>query len=203
MHSNRFVVSTLLPVLLLSLSGCFGTTPPAQFYLLEPIGDAGGQVIPAATGTKPLVALAPVHVPEYVDRPQIVTATGKNAYRLAEFDRWAEPLNDNITRVLQQDMAALVPADVVLSNTSPRAKQAQFRVSVNILEFHVDPQDQARLVTQWQILRGEKTIAGRLSSYRTPAAHDDYSAGVAALNVCLQNLSRDLAAELRQAAARP
>lgn len=198
MYSNRFLYC--VPVLLLlSLTGCFGTTPPSHFYLLEPGSDTPPQAPIAAL--KPLIAITRVHVPEYADRSQIVTATGRNAYKLAEFDRWAEPLSDNIVRVLQQDLAVLVPADVVFANGSSRAKQAEFRVSANILEFHADPQRQARLTVQWQIVRGEKTVANKISSYREPAAHDDYRAIVAALNVCLQRFGSDLAGALRQSLA--
>jgi uncharacterized lipoprotein YmbA len=197
MYLNR-IVFIQLAVLLSSLSGCVGTTPPAQFYLLEPIVETGATAASAAK--RPLIALSPVRIPEYVDRPQIVTATGKNAYHLSEFDRWAEPLNDNIARVLQQNLAALVPAEVVKVNASRMAKEAQLRVSVNILEFHVDPQQQARLTAQWQIVRGNTMVASRQVSYQTPAAEDTYPAKVAALNTCLLSLSRDLAAALQRAA---
>lgn len=196
MHSNRFLSFIPVSLLLLSLTGCFGTTPPAQFYLLEPSSDTSSQSI--VTSTKPLIVITRVHIPEYIDRSQIVTATSKNAYKLAEFDRWAEPLNDNIARVLQQDLAALVPADVVFANGSNRAKLAELRASVNILEFHADPQHQARLTVQWQIARGDKTIVSKTSSYQSPAAHDDYPAIVAALNTCLKHFSNDLSAALRQ-----
>lgn len=199
MYSNRFIAFAPLSVLLLSLSGCFGNTPPAQFYLLEPISEAESK--PAAAGEKPLIALMPTRIPEYADRPQIVTASGKNAYRLSEFARWAEPLNYNIARVLQQDIAALVPAEVVLANASSRAKQAQFRVSVSILDFYVDAQNQARLTAQWHIVRGENTVASKQTAYRMSALSDDYSVRVEALNACLQRLSRDLAAALRQVVA--
>jgi uncharacterized lipoprotein YmbA len=185
-------------VLLLSLTGCFGSSPSAQFYLLEPIGEP---INAAATGKKPLIALTPVKIPEYVDRPQIVTATGRNAYRLSEFDRWAEPLNDNIGRVLQQNLAVLVPAEVVQTNASGLAKDALLRVSVNILEFHVDPQQQALLTAHWHIVRGDTTLASRQASYQILAVEDAYPAKVAALNACLQSLSRDLAAALQRAVA--
>ncbi|MGZ8136993.1 MAG: ABC-type transport auxiliary lipoprotein family protein, partial [Methylococcaceae bacterium] len=107
----------------------------------------------------------------------------------------------NIARVLQQDIAALVPAEVVLANASSRAKQAQFRVSVSILDFYVDAQNQARLTAQWHIVRGENTVASKQTAYRMSALSDDYSVRVEALNTCLQRLSRDLAAALRQVVA--
>jgi len=197
MHSNRPISLTLLLALSLSLTACLGTTPPSQFYLLEPIHESVSQGPAAETG-KTVIALAPVRIPHYLDRPQIVTASGKNAYRLSELNRWAEALDENITRVLAQDLGVMVPAELVPLNASGRAKQAKFRVAVNILEFHVDPQGQAGLTAQWNIWRGEGMILGRQASYRVPASTTDYRAMVGALNECLNRLTRDLAEALRQ-----
>ena len=196
MQLHRPVSLWLLPVLLLSLSACIGgKSPPSQFYLLEPVKGVGGFAGGAETGL--LIALAPVRIPQYLDRPQMVTATGKNAYHLSETNRWAERLDDNIARVLAQNLNLLVPAEVVLANASSRAQQAKFKVSVTILEFHVDPQGQAGLTAQWSVARGEETVLGRQASYREPASATDYGLMAGALNECLGRLSRDLAADVR------
>ncbi len=196
MQLHRPVSLWLLPVLLLSLSACIGgKSPPSQFYLLEPVKGVEGFAGDADTGL--LIALAPVRIPQYLDRPQMVTATGKNAYHLSETNRWAERLDDNIARVLAQNLNLLVPAEVVLANASSRAQQAKFKVSVTILEFHVGPQGQAGLTAQWSVARGEETVLGRQASYREPASATDYGLMAGALNECLGRLSRDLAADVR------
>ena len=196
MQLHRPVSLWLLPVLLLSLSACIGgKSPPSQFYLLEPVKAVEGFGGGAETGL--LIALAPVRIPQYVDRPQMVTATGKNAYHLSETNRWAERLDDNIARVLAQNLNLLVPAEVVLANASSRAQQAKFKVSVTILEFHVGPQGQAGLTAQWSVARGEETVLGRQASYHEPASATDYGLMAGALNECLGRLSRDLAADVR------
>jgi len=176
------------------LAGCIGgTTPPSQFYLLEPITAAE----PPGTGEKHVIALAPVRIPQYVDRPQMVTATGKNAYQLNELNRWAERLDDNIARVLAQNLGLLVPADLVLLNATGRSKQAKLRVAVNILEFHIGPQAQAQVAAQWTIARGEETALARSFTCHEPASASDYRVMAAALNACLDRLSRELADALR------
>ena len=196
MQLHRPVSLWPLPVLLLSLSACIGgKSPPSQFYLLEPVKAVEGFGGGAETGL--LIALAPVRIPQYVDRPQMVTATGKNAYHLSETNRWAERLDDNIARVLAQNLNLLVPAEVVLANASSRAQQAKFKVSVTILEFHVDPQGQAGMTAQWSVARGEETVLGRQASYHEPASATDYGLMAGALNECLGRLSRDLAADVR------
>lgn len=198
MGSNRMISRALLSALLLSLSACLGTTPPSQFYLLEPVSqtERSGPIKPSADQL--VIALAPIRIPKYVDRPQMVTAIGKNAYQLSELNRWAEALDDNIARVLAQDLTVLVPAQVLLPNASSRSKLASLRLQVNVLEFHVDAQGQAGLTVQWTITRGDDMIMSRQTSYAEPASKTDYRAMAESLNGCLNRLSRDLAGALRQ-----
>lgn len=198
MPMNRLVFLPLLSVLLLSLAACIGgATPPSQFYMLEPITGIEPER-PVGAAQKPVIILKSVRIPYYVDRPQIVTATGKNAYHLSELNRWAEALDHNISRVLAQNLTLLVPAEVGFSRTSMPAGRANFSVSVNILEFHADPQGQAGLTAQWQITQGDKVLANRQTAYREPASTSDYQIIAKALNECLNRLSRDLAAELQR-----
>lgn len=197
MNLNRILVLPQFLVLLFSLSGCLGTTSSTQFYLLEPISDS---VSKANDNFKdvPLIALTPVHIPDYIDRPQIIMANNKNIYQLSEFDRWAEPLDTNIGRVLQLNLTYLIPAKIVLSKDSNLAKQAGLRVSVNILEFHIDARKQAVLTAQWHVIRGEKTIANNQKSYQILVVNNDLPFLVHALNQCLEQLSRDVASSVRQ-----
>ncbi|MBL1265279.1 membrane integrity-associated transporter subunit PqiC [Methylomicrobium sp. RS1] len=198
MYTYRFIYYSLLSFLLLPLAGCIGgSTPPAQFYLLEPIGQNEN---PSTELTeKPVVALGPVRVPRYVDRPQIIRASGKNMYQLSELNRWAESLDDNISRVLVQNLSQLASVNTVLANGSSRARQATLRVAVNIREFHVNSEGQAGLNAQWQIIRGDDTLLNRQVSYHSPASTTDYAVMVAALNDCLDRMSRELAGALQQA----
>lgn len=195
MKTTQFILRGSLITLLLFQTACIGSTPPSRFYLLEPV-DKSLIAGSAATVAKLTVSIAPVRIPRYLDRAQIVTATGKNTYQLNELHRWAEALDDNIARVLAQDLSVMVPAEVLLSNTTG-ASQAQFRLAVTILEFHVDSQGQAGLTAQWQISRDGEVIKSEGNSYRLPASNDDYRVMVAALNECLNLLSRDIAAAFK------
>ncbi|MGR8932516.1 MAG: PqiC family protein [Gammaproteobacteria bacterium] len=200
MHAKR-VVTRLWLLLALSLAGCVGgaTSPASNFYLLEPI--AGSNDTHSIERERISVGLSPVKVPDYIDRPQIVTARAQNAYHLSEFNRWAEALDRNITRVLARNLTMLVPADVWLTRSSSLAKQAAFRLGVNILEYHVDPQGQAILTAQWTVSKNGKLLLNRQLSYRADASNSDYRLMVASLNDCLTRLSRDIAQSLQRLGA--
>jgi uncharacterized lipoprotein YmbA len=201
MPVNRFVIVPLLSVLLLSLAACVGGTSSSQFYMLEPINDLEHKGSAGAI-KKQVILLSPVRIPHYVDRPQIVTATDKNVYQLSELNRWAEALDHNISRALAENLTILVPAEVLSPSTSTMAGRVDFRVSVNILEFHVDPQGQAGLKAQWQVIRNDGMTLNQQVAYRAPASTSDYRIIVEALNDCLNRMSRDLATELQELANR-
>lgn len=183
--------------LLVVLTGCLGSSPPSEFYLLEPAGPSARAGIGETGG--PTVAIDPVRIARYLDRPQIVTAQGKNAYKLDDFHRWAERLDENIARVLAQNLTTMIPADRVLigAGARDRTQKIDYRVGLNVLEFHVLPDGQAVLTAQWNIRSGSETLIARNSSFRAMGSTSDYSRMVAALNECLDALSRAIAADVR------
>lgn len=186
----KYILRCLSLIALASLNGC-GTTPAAKFYLLEASQPANA---PLADATA-IVVMAPVRIPRYLDRSQIVSADGHNGYQLSELNRWAEGLDHNITRVLQQDLSQLVPATVLLS--AP-AETSTLKLTVTILEFHVDAEGQASLKAQWQISRGNQLLGLHRQNYLKLASNSDYSKMVAGLNACLGQLSGDIATSLQK-----
>lgn len=173
-------------ILLLALTGC-GTTPSPKFYLLEAFAPA---TLTTSTDKLPIIVLAPVRIPHYLDRAQIVTASGDNGYQLSELNRWAEGLDHNITRVLQQDLSQLVPANVL---PAAPADSTPLKLAITILEFHVTAQGQASLKAQWQLNRGNQIVSLQQQNYLEPASNSDYQKMVAALNACLRRMSGDVA----------
>jgi len=176
------------PMLLLAVLGC-SATPAAKFYLLEPL-PMPHQHEPA--GYPPVtLALAPVKIPAYLDRAQLVYATAENNYRLDEFNRWAEPLDDNIGRVLTIDLQNALGAKV-LPPHSPLADQATYKISLNLLQFHRDGQNRAILNADWLISQtGVQLIQNQLNCSQTVGG-DTAADQIVALNLCLNQLSGKL-----------
>lgn len=190
MITPAFLLRLAITCLVLLQAACIGgSTPPSHFYLLEPLSET----VPANPNTNKLsISLTPIKIPRYLDRSQMVTAIGKNAYQIDELNRWAENLEDNMTRVMLQDLAALVPADVVLAKTA-RAQQVPLRLTISVLEFHVDSQGQAGLAAQWQVSQAEKIIMNRQNAYYRPASKTDVQQQVEALNQCFNLLVMEIA----------
>ncbi|MGZ8217521.1 PqiC family protein [Methylomagnum sp.] len=184
-------------LILFLLGGCVGKSPPVEYFMLEPERHAAST--PAGDeATGPVIAVGPIRIPEYLERSQIVTAKGGNAYKVDESHRWAERLDDNVSRVLVRNLEAMVPARQVLASSADRGQAVDFRVPLNILEFHIEPDGQALLIAQWSIRRDKDTLIGRTTSIRAAASTTDYGRMVSALNECLNGLSRTIANALRE-----
>ena len=108
-------------------AGC--ASSPSRFYTLN--STATGDGAPAANYA---VAVGPVSIPALVDRPQFMVQVATNRVEVDEFNRWAEPLNDNIARVVAGDLAALLGTPQVA--TAPLANfNPAYRVTIDIQRF--------------------------------------------------------------------
>ena len=107
------------------------------------------QLVQQAQG--PLVRVGPISVPPYLDRPNIVTRRGANGIELAQLDSWAEPLKDNLTRVLAENLTALAPEQRIVAAPSNSSAEVDHEMTVAIRQLDGDVTGRVRLVAFWSI----------------------------------------------------
>ncbi|MDD2767768.1 MAG: PqiC family protein [Methylococcus sp.] len=179
----------------LLLSGC-GTSPDTRFYVLsaaqEPLRQVAGREREIALG------VGPVELPEYLDRPQIVTRTDQNELQLGEFDKWAESLKDSVSQVLAENLAAYLPSRKVVVYPWKRSTQVDYQLVVKVIRFEGSGGESV-LSVRWSVSSGDgKTeLLVRESRYTEPAVGTDYHATVAAMSRALGRFSRDAAEAVR------
>jgi hypothetical protein len=149
--------------------------------------------------TVAVIGIGPLTLPEYLDRPQIVSRRATNRLQLADRHRWAEPLGDNIVRVLQENLAgALGNERVILYPWSP-ALAVDRQITVEILHCEAgdgDVQFEARWTMQDR--EGQYLLLQRRSSQRINVAQPtDPERQVAALSEALARFSAEIAAAIR------
>lgn len=197
---------SLRPVILAlcaaALAGCLGlgkgTMEPARFYLLAPLSAQGGR---DAGG--PSIGVGPVTLPEYLNRPQVVTRVGGNEIHLADFARWGEPLKDHVPRVLAENLSALLGTDRVRVFPWSASDAVDCQVVVDVLRFDAEESGVAVLSARWTLLgKGAKEpLRSKRSTYTEPAAAKGYDALVAAESRALQGLGREIATAVRELSA--
>lgn len=182
------------------LASC-ATSQPTRFYSLAAIEDAGAR---DATGARETVGVGPVDLPRYLDRPQIVSRDGRYRLRLADFDNWAEPLENSVPRVLARNLTMLLATKDALVLPRRSQERVDVEVAIEILRFDFEPGDAAVLTARWEISRRSSDVPAEIATVtiREPLAladasgQPDYEAAVAALSKTLAEFSRQLADEI-------
>jgi uncharacterized lipoprotein YmbA len=187
----------------LALAGCLGgTSAPTNFYMLSSLSPSQTGASAATAKDRLRIGLATVVVPEYLNRNEIVVNLDNTVYRLAEFNQWAEPLNDNLTRVLAENLTSLLKDDAIsVFLSSDSSILPDYRLEVDVVRLDGNLGDQSTLVAQWALLAGEEDdlIVMRRSEYQEPAADNTYKELVLAKSRTVEKLSRDIAAAVKKA----
>jgi hypothetical protein len=143
-------------------------------------------------------------MPEYLDRPQIVTRVSPGEVRLAEFERWAEPLKGNFSRVLGENLSQLLATDRIAIFPWTGAPQIDYRILVEVIKFDGAPGTAVQLSARWSVIDEEakKTLTEKKSEISIPAEGQDFGGLVAAQSKAVAALSREIAAAITAAAQR-
>ncbi|HKA35154.1 MAG TPA: PqiC family protein [Candidatus Binatia bacterium] len=164
------------------LAGC-GSSPATHYYTL------GAAAEPVGRRSSVSVAVGPISIPAVVDRPQFVVSTAPNQIGLDEFNQWASPLQNNIARVVVENLVALLGTPRVILNGD-----AEYRASIEVQRFESAPGEAAVLDAVWSVrrLKDGKTETGRTTA-REAVQGRSYDALAAAHSRALARLSRDIA----------
>jgi hypothetical protein len=198
---RRRSIVPVLAAFLAALAAC-ATTAPSRFYTLTPMKatDGAAPAVPFYEGT--LLAVGPVRLPDYLDRPQIITRQEGNEVRLHETERWAGSLQEDISRVLVENLSGLLAGKriAVVRWTSAMQTMAPFRnrLAVEILRFEGPAGGTVVLKARYALLRpdGNHVIATGESIVQEPAGGADYGSLVAAMSRALAAFSREIAAAI-------
>jgi hypothetical protein len=190
-------------VLALALAGCLGgQSPPTSFYMLSPLNPSQTGTLAATADGRIRIGLSTVTVPEYLNRSEIVINLDNTVYQLADFSKWAEPLSDNLTRVLEENLTNLLHDDSIdIFLASDSSIPPDYRLEVDVLRLDGNLGDQVTLVAQWALLAAEEDdlIVMRRSEYQASAADNTYKELVMAKSRTIEKLSQDIALNVKTA----
>jgi uncharacterized protein len=171
---------------------------PSRFFALTSLPRTGQRAQDAAGTTAFTLGIGPIKFPGYLDRQQLVTRVSQNRFAVAENDRWAEPLEENFSRVLSQNLSILLQTDRIVAYPWERSQQPTYQVQVEVLRFEPNAEQTVELWARWIIMDAAKKTVSIRESYLTHAARDKPTeASVAAMSEVVSNLSKEIAAAIR------
>jgi hypothetical protein len=173
-------------------AGC-ASSPAPRYYRLEPVATAS----PEASART--VVVGPFEVADYLDRPQIVTRGAAGEVLVADYDRWAEPLESGFQAAVTANVARLLGSDRVLEFPAQAILKPERRVTGRVTRLDVDATGLAVLEVQWGVIGADGAVmeSGRRARYEAQAEGRAYAARVGALDAVVASFSTDVAAAVR------
>ena len=189
-------VAVTLGIAMLLQVGCAGRSKSSSFYVLSPVADTEfGMKNTSGESSDISIGISPVSLPKYLKKSQIVTRTGNNELHLAEFDRWAGKIEEDIGSVIAENLTYFLSTDNVLSYPSMEAIDLDYNVKLDISRFDGSLGGQMELVARWAIFDGDgNNLYGvKATHIIEPTKGGGYADMVAAQSRALASLSRELA----------
>ena len=195
---SHLLLTVLCAVSILGLSAC-GSSPAARFYTLTSLHGEPASSMVEVPDRRGILAVGPVEIADYLDRPQIVRRSGPTVLSPMEFDRWAGSLRDDVVRVLVDNLALfLVPDGMVVVPWEETARHDR-RLGISVNRFELMENGSVLLRAHWMLYGREK---GELLGSGTmvlvePVSGRGVEAQVEAMSRALGELSRRIAVKVK------
>jgi uncharacterized lipoprotein YmbA len=182
------------------LAGCTEPGEPMRHYVIDAT-EQRGAVRQVSAQQGPIIALAPVTLPEYLNQNGIVTRNSRNEITRSESHVWAGPLSEEIGRAVAENLSALLPTDRVTLSATRRSIPVDYSIDIEIARFeHVESSSTVDLVARWLVFRGDErtVLMMRRSQVQRPISGAEYRDTAAAMSEALAVLSEEIAAAIVQ-----
>jgi uncharacterized lipoprotein YmbA len=148
--------------LVVLLIGC-GSSPRNNHYVLS--SDAGE----VPTGNTPSLGVGPIKVPEFLNRTGLVFSRDGNQLEVSSTERWAEPLEAGIMRVVAINLAAALNTQDIRTFPWDPKRAPDYGVSITLLEFDAN-NNEASLAAEWKVFlpASSESLTRRISSFSLP-----------------------------------
>lgn len=188
------VVTGILCGVLLFSAGC-SRSPTTRFYTLHTLTDAGKERQGPTVESGIAVGVGPILLPEYLDRPQIVTRVSPHEVKFAEFHRWAEPLRSDFSSKLARNLSILLGTDRVALYPWTSTTPVDIQVKVDVIRFDGQLGREVVLETTWSLFGKDpaKPLLSRTSTLLEAADAAGYEGLVEAQSRTVAGLGREIA----------
>ncbi len=175
----------------------------SQFFMLV----ATAKPDPAAKNSKTVksmwVGIGPISIPAFLKHSEVMIQLNPTQVEPSQWNRWAEPLDKNIPRIVSQNLTALLDNNNLMKYPWYAHEAPDYQVEINILNFIITSDHKIQLSVQWEVMetQGQKREWNQKTDITIPSASSDMATLVGTMSEALTVLSQDIAAKLREVAA--
>jgi len=184
---------------LLVLNGCISVpnSPNPRFYMLEAVPE-NQESKKINTVSNITIGIGPIKIPEYLDRPQMVTQSDEKTLKFAQFDRWGEYLDIGVARLIRENLAAALPSGKYILYPWVSSVPVKYQVTVEIIQLDSQLDRDLFLSAQWTIIDTitSKPLFMKRSEFRKSIMPQNYAGLAKTLSLVCTSVSDEIAQEL-------
>jgi uncharacterized protein len=154
-RKNNIKSYVLILAALFLLYGCGGGGTSIRYYLV----DAIETITPVADEPELVVEIMDVHIPQYMERFNIVSRGEENQLFFSDNNQWGDNFRKNLLRTMAQNLSGLLGTNDVGTPINRTLSKADYRLQIHIEQFERDYDGYVKLVARWQILDDTKQRA--------------------------------------------
>lgn len=188
---------------LLFLAGCsvVGDSQPTQFYVMSEADSAFLASKRVQVSPQLRLGVGPISIPGYANRAQIVTIGRGAQLKVSDLDHWAEPIQDNIERILVGNLSALIsPQQVYPYPVDFHPGSSSLQMTVEIRDIIQTETGMIRLTASWNIKRMQdnELLLRQTKAYQMQQKPDDYATLASSLSALFGYLAVDMTHSVAQ-----
>lgn len=185
--------------LALVLSSCISvpTSTTPRFYMLQAVHkNPVSQKMTVASDA--FIGIGPVKIPEYLDRPQMVTLDQENMLKFAQFDRWGESLSSGIKSMIRENLTTMLPEAKFTSYPWNPSISVKYQVIIEIVRLDSALDKDLFFSAQWLVIdvQSMKTVITEKSIFKQTIVPQDYFGLAKTLSAACASLSSEIADKL-------
>ena len=187
-------VATIIAIMTTSmlLHGC-ASSPKTQYVTLNV---TPGDALPVVQPMHP-VQLTALHIPQALDRPEVVTQPAPNRFEISETERWAAPLAQLMRLTLARDLETRLPGGGLVFPESPVPDGTRALV-VTVIDIGMPADGELTLQAEWALVSRSpvRTEFAQRATLRSPLTGAGAEAKAAALSRALGKLADEIASSV-------
>ena len=192
-----------LGLALLFTFGCAGRSRSARFYVLSPMAAPAAEANDISGVRRDMaIGISAVSLPKYLRKQQIITRTGSNELHLAEYDRWGGKIEEDIGRVVAENLSIILHTDRVFSSAAMEPLASDYTVKMEVIRFEGRLGGNLELFVRWTISDSRENVVYGVKGTQIIEATGGatYADLVAAQSRALAAFSHELAGVIKKLA---
>lgn len=189
---------TAVIILVLLTSGCLsvGDSPAPRFYTLNAPGSEAIKQFDLASEL--IIGIGPVEIPEFQNRPQMVTKNKEGMLKFAQFERWGEALDAGLARTIVENLTLMLPQADFQILPCNFVIPLNYQVLLNFVQLDSQLDKEILLVVQWTIIdtKAKAMLITKRSQIHQPIQIHNYAGLARALSSATTILSEEIAQNL-------